>query len=1006
MTTHLIFKPARFLMLSLLVVLALFSMPTKAQSTGTVDDPDNGILPAPSSPAPSPPAPSSSSHPPPIYQLTVEKVGMGTIQAEGIHCGSDCLQYYIIDTPVTLTAIAADGFRFTGWKGDCDTSGQVQMTADKSCTAIFTPFSAGYASTPTVETGLDFGQTMVGKAINLRLVVQETGDLPLELKSAKFVGQQADAFRILSGKPPVIIPNAGKAHGLLLQCLPQAAGIHETTLILTTNDPSQATIRYPVICEGVKKVFIAYDSEPAPSSTLNWTSVVGQPSVVSLTILETGTDTLDIVEARFSGQHASDFSLIDGKPPLSLPDGDSPQTLKMQCLPSVVGVREATLTLTTTDPVQPTVTYTLKCTGLKPATYASEPLPSSTLSMRAKVGQSGVVDLKILEVGDSTLEVSKSLLTGEHKAEFSIPAGQLPVAISEGGPAHTLTVHCIPRALGTRTATLSLITNDPARPTVTYPLQCLGLGTPGYSSVPAPERTLPFGRSLVGTALTQSLTIQETGNTTLTLNESRLSGTHASDFRVVTVAFPLLFNDGDAAQPITLECVPSEAGERVATLHLTTNDPALPSVSYTLTCQGLDPERHHPPTDIVLSHNTVLANVKVDTLIGHLSTVDPDPSDEHRYTLTAGGPFKIVGNQLRVAAVLTAGDYPITITTTDNTDFSFTKNFTIQVNETIITNEIQANRQPTDISLSNDTLSKNNEIGTPIGLVSTLDFDRHDVHSYTLSDDASGRFRIVDNQLQLASEVEIKPYTITITTTDKAGSTFSKDFIITIHGNEAPTDIFLLGETVEKKTPTGAWVSTLYTVDPNPDDTHRYTLNNDAKGRFKIIGNELRVASMDFKSGTDYLITITTTDPGELSFRKDFTIQVCDEAHALYHVEENRLFMPLLDVWLFDPLTQQPLKEVGVFKGDLMLITGTEDLKVVTDSLAFLYTLPKPSACHARYQNSRFYIPYLDVPSISAWPDTRSPAQIQTFAVVLKQLSTDYTVFHLESYKIRSSSER
>ncbi len=1003
MTTHLILKPAQFLRPSLLIVLALFSMPTKAQITGNVDN--NGILPAPSSPAPSQPAPSSppssSSHPPPIYQLTVEKVGMGTIQAEGIHCGSDCLQYYIIDTPVTLTAIPADAFRFTGWQGDCDTSGQVQMTADKFCTAIFTPYSAGYASTPTVETGLDFGQTMVGKAINLRLVVQETGDLPLELKSAKFVDQQADAFRILSGKPPVIIPNAGKAHGLLLQCLPQAAGIHETTLILTTNDPSQATIRYPVTCEGVKKVFIAYDSEPAPSSTLNWTSVVGKPSVVLLTVSETGTDTLDILEASFSGQHASDFSLIDGKLPLSLPDGESSQTLKVHCLPSVVGVREATLTLTTTDPVQPTVTYTLKCTGLKPATYASEPVPSSTLSMRAKVGQSGVVDLKIVEVGDSPLEITQSQLTGEHKAEFSIPAGQLPVTISEGGPAHTLTVHCIPRALGTRTATLSLMTNDPAQPTVTYPLQCLGLGTPGYSSVPAPESTLAFGRSQVGTAITQSLTIQETGNTTLTLNESRLSGTHASDFRVVTL--PLSLNDGDAAQPITLECVPSEAGDRVATLHLTTNDPVLPSISYTLTCEGLDPTRHHPPTDIVLSNNTVLENVKVDTLIGHLSTVDPDPSDEHRYTLTASGPFKIVGNQLRVAAVLTAGDYPSTITTTDSTELAFTKNFSIQVTKTIITNEIQANRQPADISLSNDTLSKNSEIGTPIGLVSTLDFDRHDVHSYTLTDDAGGRFQIVDNQLQLASEVEIKPYTITITTTDKAGSTLSKDFIITIHGNEAPTDILLLGETVEKKTPTEAWVSTLYTVDPNPDDEHRYTLNNDAKGRFKIIGNELRVAdkSVGFKSGATYPITITTTDPGKLSFRKEFTIQVCAQAHALYHVEENRLFMPLLDVWLFDPITQQPLKEVGVFKGDLMLITGTEDLKVITDSLAFLYTLPKPSACHARYQNNRFYIPYLDVPTISAWPKTRSPAQIQTFAVVLKALSTDYTVFHLESYKIR-----
>jgi hypothetical protein len=962
--------------------------------------------------------------PPPSYRLTVKKVGDGTVKGNRIDCGSDCREYYVSGTNVTLTAISADDFRFGGWSGDCDVSGKVQITSKKSCTATFDKLLAGYASTPEPKTRLDFGRITVGEVVNKEIIVQETGEIALEVDSANLIDKKN--FSIVSGKPPFVIPKGGEAHTLIVQCHPQIVGIRHTSLFLKTNDPSQLSVRYPFTCEGVD---IAYDSKPSPGGTLNLSSVVGEPSTVVLTILERGNDTLVVSEATLTGEHVSDFSIKAGKPPLTIPDGGSPQTLQVQCVPSMVGERKATLTLTTNDPKQASVTYPLICTGIKPLipAYASEPVPGTTLQWSSKVGQPSVVALKVSEMGENTLEVSESRFSDEHASDFSIAAGKPPLTIQEGGssqtlqvqcvpsvagehkatltlttndpkqasvtyplicngikplipayasepvqgttlqwsskvgqpsitalkvleagentlevtnshlsgehasdfsikkgmppfaisngsPAHTLLVQCLPSVSGTRTATLSLTTNDPALPKVSYSLKCTGLGTPGYSSTPAPQNTVPIGSSYLKKLITSQLTIQETGTTTLIISNSSLSGTHASDFYLNKDVLPLSIVDGDKAHNITIKCVPSEVGERIATLELTTNDPQQPSVSYPLTCEGKnDRVEVKNPTDIILSNNILPENSVINTEIGWLSTVDPDGEEG-------------------------------------------------------------------------------------------------DTYHYTLANNADGQhFKIVGNQLQVATELDKYHYTITITTTDKMGGKFTKAFTllknnVTPKNNAAPIDILLFGNTVDKNSIVDAWLGALSTIDPDKNDKHRYILNNDADGRFKIVGGELQIAddSVGFDSSGDYLITITTTDQGGLSFSKDLTLQVCDEKHAIYQDEDKRLHIPLLDIWLYEPITQQPLKEVGVFKGDLMFLEGYKDFKVISDSVEFLYTLPKPSACHALYQNGQLYIPYVDVAMAIISPNMISPiTHVQTFGTILKQLSTDLTLFHLDSYILR-----
>ena len=100
--------------------------------------------------------------------------------------------------------------------------------------------------------------------------------------------------------------------------------------------------------------------------------------------------------------------------------------------------------------------------------------------------------------------------------------------------------------------------------------------------------------------------------------------------------------------------------------------------------------------------------------------------------------------------------------------------------------------------LSHDSIQENVNIGSRIGMLTTLDDDLADNHlreSHTYQVNDTTAFRISKDTLQtnmLLSFEEQSTYNITISTTDRGGGKVEKDFVITIGDiNEAPTALEL-----------------------------------------------------------------------------------------------------------------------------------------------------------------------------------------------------------------------
>jgi VCBS repeat-containing protein len=100
------------------------------------------------------------------------------------------------------------------------------------------------------------------------------------------------------------------------------------------------------------------------------------------------------------------------------------------------------------------------------------------------------------------------------------------------------------------------------------------------------------------------------------------------------------------------------------------------------------------PTNIVLSGATVQQNAGNGTVVGALSSVDPDAGDSAIFTLldNDGGQFGISGGNLIVAGALTAGPQQVTVRATDMGGLTFDKMIAITVNSgSLVVGDANAN---------------------------------------------------------------------------------------------------------------------------------------------------------------------------------------------------------------------------------------------------------------------------------------------------------------------------
>jgi CSLREA domain-containing protein len=455
------------------------------------------------------------------------------------------------------------------------------IAAPASVTLTNTPApTPGYSSNPAPGSTIDVGAATVGSPVSTNISVSETGTADLVVSGATITGANAADFSV--SPTSLTIPDGGTPQNLAITCTPSAADSRTATLSVTHN-ASGSPATYTLTCTGNLAPTPGYSSNPVPGSTVNvGAATVGSSTSTNIIINETGTADLTITNATVSGTNAADFSVSPTS--LTIPDGGPSQNLTVTCTPSAPGSRTATLSVTHNASGSP-ATYTLTCTGSVTPTpsYSSNPAPGSTVNVgTATVGSPVSTSISVSETGTAALTITGATITGTNAADFSVSPTSL--TIPDGGTPQNLTITCTPSAAGSRTATLSVTHNASGSP-ATYTLTCTGslAPTPGYSSSPVPGSTINLGAAAIGSTLSASIVISETGTAALSITGATISGADAASFSVTPTSFTI--PDGGASRSLAITCTPTGLGTRTATLTVVHNASGSPA-TYTLTCSS------------------------------------------------------------------------------------------------------------------------------------------------------------------------------------------------------------------------------------------------------------------------------------------------------------------------------------------------------------------------------------------------------------------------------------
>ena len=303
-----------------------------------------------------------------------------------------------------------------------------------------------------------------------------------------------------------------------------------------------------------------------------------------------------------TGSHVGDFTINTN--PGQLVDLGATTSFSVTFNPSASGLRSAVLSIPNKDPDENPYVINVSGTGLAPEINVRQNttplLNGSGLFNFGSVNlgsSSGNVIFTIENQGGATLNLTgtpRVQVSGTNPGDFVVTA-QPPGGTVNGGASTTFTVVFTPAALGTRTANFTILNNDSDEGTYVFSVTASGLAPDinirqNTTNIPNSD-VFDYGAIAVGQSNAVVFTIENTGNSDLTLDgvpSVQIGGANPGDYSVTaSPTSPIAFG---STTTFTLQCTPSLAGERSATITIPNNDPDEAPYSFTVTATGLVPE--------------------------------------------------------------------------------------------------------------------------------------------------------------------------------------------------------------------------------------------------------------------------------------------------------------------------------------------------------------------------------------------------------------------------------
>jgi autotransporter-associated beta strand protein len=446
----------------------------------------------------------------------------------------------------------------------------------------------------------DFGIVGLGLTNSLTFTISNSGDLPLSLTNTPqvaIIGTNAADFTITTQPSASVVAKGSTT--FTVRFAPSISGVvgaRSAQLSIANNDITDNENPFVINLTGTAvlppEIAVAQPvgTDIANSGTKDFGQVgLGLGRSLTFTISNSGDLPLSLSgtpRVAITGTNAADFT-VTAEPTSSVAAKGS-TTFTVKFAPSaVLGSRTAKLSIANNDITDNENPFVINLTGeaVWPPDIAVEQ-PAGT-----NIANNGTQAFGSLTVGSSkklTFTVRNTgsgglLLTGRPRVAISGDEDDFlvissPVNYVASGGSTFFVVEFNPRAAGPRNAVLSIENNDfgDEDPFVIN-LSGTGTGAPEIAVEQAGSNivnsgTQSFGKALLGSYVSQTFTILNEGDVTLSLTGSprvAISG-HADDFLVT--ASPSSTVTGYGSTTFTVQFVPRAAGVRSAKISIANND--------------------------------------------------------------------------------------------------------------------------------------------------------------------------------------------------------------------------------------------------------------------------------------------------------------------------------------------------------------------------------------------------------------------------------------------------
>ena len=289
------------------------------------------------------------------------------------------------------------------------------------------------------------------------------------------------------------------------------------------------------------------------STTVSFGNVsVGSSATQSVTVTNTGTAPVNISAANITG---AGFTVVGGNPSSSVPVGQS-VTVQMQFAPTAMGAASGALTVTSDASNSPTA-ISLSGTGMEPALTMS---PASLNFSNVTVGQTSTQNVTLSNSGNASLTINLATLSG---TGFGMTGLALPKTLSPGANL-SFSVQFTPTSTAGATGSIVFTDNAPNSPQT---LSLTGSAVASGSTLSANPGSFNFNNVVVGSSSQQTITLTNSGNAAITINQATTTGTGFSSTGLTNgqqIA-------AGATATFTAKFAPTTAGAASGTVTITSN---------------------------------------------------------------------------------------------------------------------------------------------------------------------------------------------------------------------------------------------------------------------------------------------------------------------------------------------------------------------------------------------------------------------------------------------------